>query len=57
MMFKNNPKKDWSCHGADALRYSSLDDRPSYFPDDHRGGRGRSGELQFADMDYDELAA
>lgn len=57
MSFKNKPKHDWSSHGADGFRYSSLDDRPSYFPDDFKRRHGSHGGQSQADMDYDEFAA
>jgi len=54
-MFKNKPLHDWSSHGASAFRYSSLDDRPSYFPHDQR--RGKMGKSAKAKTNYDEFAA
>lgn len=57
LAFKNKPKHDWSSHGADSFGYSCLDDRPSFFPDDPRGRFGNLGDQEFADTDYDEMAA
>ena len=50
MMFKENPKHDWSSHGADSFGYSSLDDRPSGFP-----GTGARQNQTHADSDYNEF--
>jgi len=54
MMFKNTPKHDWSSHGSDSFGYSSLDDRPSFFPHDPRRNRGKQ---TVADSSYNEHAA
>ena len=54
MMFKNTPKHDWSSHGSDSFGYSSLDDRPTFFPNDPRRHRGKQ---RFADSEYNDLAA
>jgi len=54
MVFKKDPKHDWSSHGADAFGYSAFDDRVSYFPEDLYS-RKQGGPQNHADMDYDEL--
>lgn len=55
MIFKNEPKRDWSTHGSDSYGYSSMDDRPSHFPDDIINRRGTKYGQETADTDYDEL--
>lgn len=49
MMFKNNPKHDWSSHGADSFGYSSLDDL-----DDESFNNYDTKDIQ-ANLDYNEL--
>lgn len=39
MVFKETPLHNWASHGADAFRYSSMDDRTSQFQD----GVGKNG--------------
>lgn len=54
MCFDKKPKHDWTSHGADAFGYSSLDDRPSNFPEERMR---RAAEITQANGEYDELAA